>query len=269
MKISEAGVDIVKEFEGYRDRLPDGGCKAYRCIVGRDRNGRAIHDGKWTIGYGCTEGITASTVWTRKQAEDGLRRELEKGERIVERNVTVDLNQNQFDALVSFAYNVGEGDKARNISGFSTSTLLKHINAKRWDAAAGQFKLWVNSNGVRNVPGLVRRRQMEKALFLKPVEEFVVDETLAMPQTVDAPSASAEQLSAHSVMQEASSLYSAHGHLINKGGWGVPPAMIAVWNWASDPLHALMLVSGGTFAAFVAVELLRLRARNKMLAGGA
>jgi lysozyme len=267
MKISESGVDIVKEFEGYRDRLPDGGCKAYRCIVGRDKKGRPIHDGKWTIGWGCTEGITASTVWTRKQAEEGLRRELEKGERIVERNVTVDLNQNQFDALVSFAYNVGEGDKQRGISGFATSTLLKHINAGRWDAAAGQFKLWTGSNGVKNVPGLVRRRQMEKALFLKPVEVdvAVADEALAMPQTVDAPSAAAEQLSAHGVMQEASSLYSAHGHLINKGGWSVPPFLVAVWNWASDPLHALLLASGGVFAAFVAVELLRLRARNKLL----
>lgn len=184
MKTSSRGVDLVKSFEAYMRPLPNGDCVAYRCVVGRDKAGHPIYDGKWTIGWGCTEGITEGTVWTRERAEQGLRIELEKAERIVARHVTVDLNQNQFDALVSFAYNVGEG--SAKVPGFSTSTLLKCVNRGDAAGAARAFGMWVNSNGVKNVPGLVARRAREAALFLEPAD--AADEPL-MPQTVDAPPA--------------------------------------------------------------------------------
>lgn len=255
MHVSEAGLAIVKEFEGYLNKLPGGGCSAYRCVVGR-RNGQPIYDGKWTIGWGCTEGITSTTVWTRQQAEDGLRREMEKAERNVERCVTVDLNQNEFDALVSFNYNCGDGALAG-------SSIIRRLNAGDRQGAAAAFLMWTGSNGVKNVPGLVRRRRMESSLFLKPAAEAEA----VMPQTVDAPPRVEEHADAHSMLDEASTLYAAHGHLIRKGGWSVPPALLAVWNWASDPLHAGLLLVGVALVVIVALELSRLRQRGKLIGG--
>lgn len=169
MKISDKGLDIIKEFEGYEKALPNGDCKAYRCYVAP-----GVHDGKWTIGWGCTEGITESTVWTRAQAEDGLRREIGRFEDAVTRLCRFIPNQNQFDALVSFAYNVGEG-------GLAQSSVLRLANSGDFHGAANAFALWNKSQGYV-VSGLVRRRALEAALFAStdvPVVE--------MPQTVDAP----------------------------------------------------------------------------------
>jgi hypothetical protein len=113
-------------------------------------------------------------VWTAEEAEAGLRREIAKFERAVVRLVTVELNQNERDALISFAYNCGEGALAR-------STLLKKLNAGDRKGAAGQFKLW-NKGGGRVLRGLVDRRAREATLFLTPVDE---PEAPAMPQKVE------------------------------------------------------------------------------------
>ena len=174
MQISQAGLEFITSFEGYHTALPNGDCKAYRCQIGQGKD-----DGVWTIGFGCTEGVTGGMVWTRQQAEDAFRRELAKHEKAVERLSTVDLNQNQFDSLVSFSFNVGSG-------ALSKSTLLKKLNAGDFEGAARQFPSWVNSNGVKRVPGLVRRRAAEAALFRKPVEASPEPD---MPQAVDVPSA--------------------------------------------------------------------------------
>ena len=72
MKLSSAGLDLIKEFEGYLRRLPDGSCEAYRCPAG-----------VWTIGWGCTKGVAPHLVWTREQAEAALRREIEEFETAV------------------------------------------------------------------------------------------------------------------------------------------------------------------------------------------
>jgi len=91
-KISDAGLDFIKGFEGYHRALPNGDCVAYRCPAG-----------VLTLGYGCTVGIKPGMVWTRQQAEDALRREISTFEAGVVRLVTVPINQNEYDALVSFA----------------------------------------------------------------------------------------------------------------------------------------------------------------------
>lgn len=154
MKISDRGLEIIKQFEGYHRALPDGSCMAYQEMIA----------GKLdipTIGWGCTEGVTMGMVWTREEAEAGLRRELAKHEAAVTRLVTVELNQNQYDALCSFCYNLGEGN-------LSKSTLLRKLNADDFDGAAAEFPRWAKFQGT-TVKGLQARRAREAALFLEPV----------------------------------------------------------------------------------------------------
>ena len=96
---------------------------------------------------------------TPEQAEKFLKEDLKTFEKIVKDNVKVPLNQNQFDALVSFVFNVGGGN-------FKNSTLLKVLNKGDYSAAAGEFSKWVYCGG-KKLPGLVRRRQAEAELFSK------------------------------------------------------------------------------------------------------
>lgn len=177
MHMSQKGLDLVKSFEGYLDRMPDGSCRAYYCPAG-----------KLTIGWGCTEGVTEGLVWTRQQAEEGLRRELLKHEAAVKKLVTVDLNQNEFDALTSFTYNAGSG-------ALETSSLLKRLNRGDREGAARGFGLWVKITNPKTKKketsaGLVNRRRQEAALFLMPAEPPQVP---TMPQmVVSAPSSVVE-----------------------------------------------------------------------------
>ena len=164
MHISQAGLDLIKSFEGYLDRLPDGSCRAYLCPAK-----------VWTIGWGCTAGVTEGLIWTKDEAEKGLRTELIKHENHVKRLVTVEINQNEFDALTSFCYNVGAGALAK-------STLLRCLNKNDRAGAARGFALW-NKGGGKVLPGLVIRRQREATLFLSPVAAPMVPE---MPQKVEA-----------------------------------------------------------------------------------
>jgi lysozyme len=170
MKISQAGLDFIRQFEGYHRRLPNGDCVAYHCPAG-----------VLTLGYGCTEGIKPGMVWTHAQALQALENEIAKFEDAVNRLVTVPINQNERDALISFSYNCGEGALAR-------SSILKRLNAGDREGAARGFALW-NRGGGRVLPGLVRRRAEEAALFRRPVEPSLEPE---MPQAVDPPPAKPE-----------------------------------------------------------------------------
>lgn len=172
MKISDEGLRLIKSFEGYHTRLKDGSCTAYQTYLGKDRLGRKRYDIP-TIGYGCTSGIKMGMVWSEAEAEAGLRRELARFEDAVARLVTVSINQNERDALISFSYNVGEGNLAK-------STLLKRLNKGDRVGAAKEFDRWTRAQGII-MPGLVSRRKREAALFLKPVEK--PDEPF-MPQCV-------------------------------------------------------------------------------------
>ena len=101
---------------------------------------------------------------TQEQADAFLVEDLAEFEEAVSRHVVAPLNDNEFSALVSLVYNIGPG-------AFSRSTLLKHLNDGRRQAAADQFLVWVNGKvkGVRVVlRGLVSRRKAERELFLKP-----------------------------------------------------------------------------------------------------
>ena len=143
MKTSTKGIALIKSAEGLRLKAyPDPGTGGL----------------PWTIGYGSTSGVTRNMVITEVQAEQMLAADLVRFERIVERLVQVPLPQGQFDALVSFTYNVGEGN-------FTNSTLLRKLNAGDTPGAAEQFSRWVHAGG-KVLPGLVKRRAAERALFM-------------------------------------------------------------------------------------------------------
>ena len=168
MRMSAAGLATVKEFEGLR-------LKAYKCPA-------AV----WTIGYGHTSAagapiVNPDLVITKDEAEEVLARDMEQYEEGVRKYVKVDLTQGQFDALVDFAYNAGVGALAK-------STLLKKVNAEKFDEVPAEFMKWTKGGG-KELPGLVRRRRAEVKLWrgLDTEKPVPVDEARAEP---DQPKAS-------------------------------------------------------------------------------
>ena len=145
-EVTARGMRLVENFEGYEVALPDGGCRAYRDQVGVP-----------TIGWGHTAGVRMGMVITRAQAEACLHDDLAIAEEAVDRLVKVSLNTNEFDALVSFTFNVGTG-------ALGASLLLRLLNAGDRAGAAAQFGRWVNGNR-GPLPGLIARRAEERALF--------------------------------------------------------------------------------------------------------
>lgn len=114
--------------------------------------------GVWTIGYGHTgPDVVPGMTITREQAQELLQKDIASAAACVNRCVTVPLNQDQFDALVDFVFNLGP-------AAFEGSTLLRDLNAGNFSAAASQFELWDHAGGAV-VAGLLRRRQQEAALF--------------------------------------------------------------------------------------------------------
>lgn len=138
---SDKGLKLTKFFEGLR-------LTAYQDCVG-----------VWTIGYGHTgPDVHVNLTITEEEAEQLLVADAAKAAAAVSQLVTVGLNQNQFDALVDFVFNLGPGSLAK-------STLLRELNAGNNSAAANQFPLWVHA-GNSVVEGLVARRKAEQELFL-------------------------------------------------------------------------------------------------------
>ena len=120
-------------------------------------------NGIWTIGYGHTGAeVKAGLVWTEAQAIAALTHDLLRSENDIVRLVEVPLNQNQFDALTSFDYNVGPGHLAG-------SRALARLNCGDYPGAADALLLWDEIAG-KPSPGLLKRREAERALFLKPME---------------------------------------------------------------------------------------------------
>ncbi|NDD75636.1 MAG: lysozyme [Gammaproteobacteria bacterium] len=167
MVLSDAGLDFITSFEGKLKPIGDGKYVAYKCPAG-----------VWTIYAGCTEGVHAGMIITEEEGAEMMRHELAKHEKAVRDLVTVDLTQSQYDALVSFSYNVGTG-------ALSKSTLLKKLNAGDYAGAAARFADW-NKGGGKVLPGLVRRRAAEAEMFMK-------GDAAGMPQKVDQPKIEADK----------------------------------------------------------------------------
>lgn len=148
MHISNNGIDLIKQFEG---------CKltAYKCPAG-----------VWTIGYGYTKNVKPDMKITSSKATELLIDDLKTYESYVNKYVKVKLNQNQFDALVSFTYNCGGG-------ALKSSTLLKKLNKGDYTGAANELLRWNKASG-KVLAGLTRRRKAEKALFLKQSATYYI-----------------------------------------------------------------------------------------------
>lgn len=143
MQASKNCIDLIKKFEGLS-------LKSYKCPAGL-----------WTIGYG-------NTQWEdNTKVKEGQTLTLERAEKLLTfwvnkyaDKIIVKCNQNQFDAMLSFAYNTGIGN-------FNTSTLKKKVIANPNDLSIrDEFMKWVNSNG-KQLPGLVKRRDAEANLYFK------------------------------------------------------------------------------------------------------
>lgn len=140
MKISENGKSLIKKFEGCE-------LESYQDSVG-----------VWTIGFGHTKGVRQGQSITKDEALAMLDEELIEYEEYVEKLVEVPLNQDQFDALVCWVYNLGPTNLA-------TSTLLYKLNKGQYDDVPSEIKRW-NKAGGEVLKGLVRRREAEALLFL-------------------------------------------------------------------------------------------------------
>ncbi|MEM6550111.1 MAG: lysozyme [Pseudomonadota bacterium] len=144
-RTSDIGVDLVKQWEGLK-------LEAYLCPAG-----------VWTIGYGHTRTVKPGTVINEQRADELLREDLRSAEQAVQRAVQVSLSSHQFDALVSWTFNLGAGALER-------STLLRKLNAGDYEAVPAEMLRWVKArvNGkLQRVQGLVNRRNAEIGLWAR------------------------------------------------------------------------------------------------------
>ncbi|WP_140921096.1 lysozyme [Limnobaculum xujianqingii] len=143
MVTSQNGIDLIKRFEG---------------LVLTAYSDPATGGEPWTIGYGHIEDVKPGDKISEQEAEEFLKDDLKQFESEVSSLVNVSINQNQFDALVSFAFNLGS-------NALKGSTLLKRLNEGNFRAAAGQFTRWVYANN-KFMKGLYNRRRAERDLFI-------------------------------------------------------------------------------------------------------
>lgn len=169
LKSSEAMIAWLKSpgIEGVGPNVKNGRCYKYICP-----------SGKPTVGHGhvIRPGEDFSKGLTFEEADALLRKDLkERFEPLVRSLVKVPLNQNQFDSLVSFVFNIGPGDPRRGIQGLSTSTLLRKLNMKDFKGAAAEFPRWCKGEDpktkeLKKLGGLVKRRKWEQVRFMTPVQ---------------------------------------------------------------------------------------------------
>ena len=152
MQYSKNGLHLTESFEGVRlSAYPDPGTCG----------------DPWTIGYGHTgpdvhQGLTI----TLEQAEDLLAQDVKRAEADVNAKLTVKVSQEEFDALVDFAFNCGCGN-------LNNSTLLKKVNAGDFEGASHEFEKWDMAGG-KHMAGLLRRRQAEELMFMKGISNATV-----------------------------------------------------------------------------------------------
>ena len=139
MKCSKEGLALIKKFEGCR-------LEAYRCSAN-----------VLTIGYGHTGGVLETDVITQDDADKLLEEDIAKFEKYVDDNVTVELNQSQFDALVAWTFNLGVGNLRQ-------STMLRKLNEGDYQSVPSEMNRW-NKAGGKTLDGLIRRRKAEGLLF--------------------------------------------------------------------------------------------------------
>tara|TARA_B100000768_G_C11266413_1_gene371295 strand:+ start:1300 stop:2034 length:735 start_codon:yes stop_codon:yes gene_type:complete len=174
VKISQNGINLVKKFEGLHRVQADGMVSSYRCPAS-----------VWTCGYGATKGVRSGTKWTKEHAELRLIEDLNDHAKELKNYVHVPLSQGQYDALVSFVFNIGAG------ANFRSSTLLKKLNKGLYDEVPEQIMRWNKARvDGKLVPlkGLTRRRTAEAAIFAK---DAALPSDKAGPEMAQRPTAEA------------------------------------------------------------------------------
>lgn len=171
LELSEAGMRLVQAFEGCLTKKGDH-YHAYRCPAN-----------VLTIGWGHTNHhgrqFDEHARWTLAECDQAFMEDMDGFERAVRKAVIVPLKQYQFDALVSFTYNCGEGNLKK-------STLLKKVNASDFDGAAKEFIKWNKANG-KVLNGLTRRRKSEALMFQNITDLDYDGAPDTMPQEIDVP----------------------------------------------------------------------------------
>lgn len=182
MRTSQRGIEFIKQFEGCR-------LTAYKCAAG-----------VWTIGYGHTAGVQAGQTITQVQAESFLKDDLLKFEKMVEKyDGNYHWNQNEFDALVSFAFNIGSIDQLTANGTRNRRTIAEKI-------------LLYNKAGGKVLPGLAGRRKAEQELFLKPEE-----------QNIQAASAESHIQANYQQAESTRKSIAEVAHEVKNGKWGNNP----------------------------------------------
>lgn len=167
MNLSDAGLSLIISSEGKLKALGDGRYIAYRCPAN-----------VWTIYTGCTVGVKEGMIVTEDEGKAMFRAELEKHEAAVRRLVTVDITQGQFDALVSFSYNVGSG-------ALEGSGLLKKLNKGDYAGACKEFAKWDKARvkgKMTALRGLTIRRANEAAMFATRDEAPMIAQKVETPR---------------------------------------------------------------------------------------
>lgn len=204
--ISQAGINLIKSFEGCRlEAYLDGG-------------------GVWTIGYGHTgPGVKAGLRWSQERANAQLAADIQSCAAPVLASCKVEPNENQLAAMVSLAYNIGP-------TAFRSSSVLRFHNDRKFAEAANAFGMWKKDNG-EVVAGLVRRRAAEAQLYLTPVSLDEPAQTTRAQPVVDDPAAKvdlAKVATAASVVagtaQQVVANVSAVWDTINS--WGIEPRVV-------------------------------------------
>ena len=219
MTINKATIDLVKSFEGLR-------LKAYKDAVG-----------VLTIGYGTTAAAGVGIVphlgmtITEAEAETYLMRALEKFADKIRPKITAPINDNEFGAFLSLAYNVGPG-------AFAKSSALRKFNAGDKAGAANAILLW-NKAGGKVLKGLVRRREAERALFLSPVVGGRVKQT-PVSVTRPAPHVNAEAPKRPAQAQSAPKPSPAKKDRISFVQGAVTAASLALAAWVTNAAHKAM-----------------------------
>lgn len=177
-RLNGNGLTLIKSFEGckleaYPDPASPLAVELRKPLNARKSGWENFSGSPWTVGWGSTgidtfnltpdgkpTSIGPGTKWTQAQADERKAADLDKFCSDVSKLLKVEVNDNQFAALVSFAYNVGVGN-------LKNSTLLRLVNQRKFLDASNEFLKWTKAQG-KELPGLVRRREAERRLFLSP-----------------------------------------------------------------------------------------------------
>lgn len=164
MRMTPEGLALIRQFEGFRG-------EAYRCPAGI-----------WTIGYGHTTragppSVVPGMTMSEARAREVLEADVERVAEGVRASLTRRVSDPQFSALVSFAFNVGVG-------AFRSSSVLRAVNAGDFAAVPRRLQLWVKGGG-KVLPGLVRRRAAEAAMFVAGADHRAASGPVASPRPLD------------------------------------------------------------------------------------